>query len=79
MSLLTDIYCKPRKNIVYDRFKFFSRSQMNSESIYKYVTEIKILATPCEFGEEQQNLLRDRLVLGIQDKMYKNAYLESPN
>lgn len=73
-----DTYCKPRKNIVYDRFKFFSRSQMNHESVDKYVTELKILAVPCEFGNELENLIRDRLVLGIQDKGLQERLLREP-
>lgn len=44
-----DQYCKPRKNVVYDRFKFFSRSQEPGETVDRYVTELKKLADQTEF------------------------------
>lgn len=62
-----DEYCKPRTNVVYNRFLFFSKKQEEGESFDHYVTELKKLAKPCEFSEED-SLKRDRIVIGIRDK-----------
>lgn len=70
-----DKYCQPRKNVIFDRFKFFSRSQEPNETVDKYVTELKKLANPCDFGDQLENLIRDRLVLGIADKNVQERLL----
>lgn len=74
-----DEYCQPRKNIVFDRFRFFSRSQEVGESVDKYVTDLKKMANPCEFGDELSNLIRDRLVLGLLDKTTQERLLREPD
>ncbi|KAK4886738.1 hypothetical protein RN001_003009 [Aquatica leii] len=74
-----DEYCKPRKNVVFESFNFFSRSQELSEPVDKYVTDLKKLAVPCEFGEQQEMLIRDRLVLGCVDKRVQERLLREPD
>ena len=34
-------YCEPRKNVSYERYKFFSRSQESGETIHQYVTVLR--------------------------------------
>lgn len=72
-------YCHPRKNIVFERFKFFSRSQEEGEPVDKYVTDLKRLANPCEFESQADSLIRDRLVLGIKDKQLQERLLREPD
>jgi RNase H-like domain found in reverse transcriptase/Reverse transcriptase (RNA-dependent DNA polymerase)/Integrase zinc binding domain len=61
-------YCSPRKNIVYERFKFFSLSQKSGQSFEQFLLELKCASQSCEFGEQTESLIRDRIVLGIQNK-----------
>ncbi|XP_023013408.2 uncharacterized protein isoform X2 [Leptinotarsa decemlineata] len=63
-----DEFCRSRKNIVYNRFTFFSRLQGDNETIDNYFIELRSLALVCEFGSEMENLLRDMLVIGVVDK-----------
>ena len=42
-------YCEPRKKLTYERHKLFTRNQTESESIDQYVTELRNLASTCEF------------------------------
>ena len=58
-------YCKPRKNITWERHVFNTRNQQTGESIDQYVTDLKIKARSCEFGELHDCLIRDRIVCGI--------------
>ena len=55
-----EAYCKPKKNLVVDRHRFLTRDQQPGESIDQYVTELRTLATACEWGE-----LRDDLICGV--------------
>ena len=58
-------YCKPRKNITWERHVFNTRSQQVNETIDQYVTDLKIKASSCEFGEVCDSLVRDRIICGI--------------
>ncbi|KAL3999170.1 nuclear receptor co-repressor 2 [Sarotherodon galilaeus] len=57
-------YCNPKKNITYERYKFFTCVQ-GDMPISQYITELKLRAKSCEFGQLQQSLIRDRVVCGI--------------
>ena len=61
-------YCNPRRNVAYERHVFNTRAQMESESIDGYVTELKILASSCEFGDLKDSLIRDRIVCGVRNE-----------
>lgn len=46
-----DAYCNPLKNESVERYKFNSRNQQSGETIYNYVTELKLLAAHCGFSD----------------------------
>ena len=50
------------------RFKFNSRSREEEESVATFVAELRHLAIHCEFGEVLNDMLRDQLICGINDK-----------
>ncbi|GBN38205.1 Transposon Ty3-G Gag-Pol polyprotein [Araneus ventricosus] len=68
-------YCSPRQNVVYERYKFFSCVQKEGQAIECYVTQLKTLASTCEFEEQENGLIRDRIVLGIRDSGLKELLL----
>ena len=49
-------------------FKFFSRSHHAGGSVATFFAELKRLSEHCNFGDALQDMLRDRLVRGIQDQ-----------
>lgn len=61
-------YATPRWNVVVERYLFNSRCQEEGEHFDTYVTELNKLVLNCEFGDQMDSVLRDRNVLGIQDK-----------
>ena len=65
----------PVKNIIYERFVFFSRNQKSNESINEYVHALKSLASTCDFGSYLKDMLRDRLVVGIRDQKIQRTLL----
>ena len=68
-------YCEPRKNIVYERYKFWSRNQQDSESVDQWATDLKRKASHCEFGSQSNDMIRDKVVFGIQNQGVKERLL----
>ena len=68
-------HCEPRKNISYERFKFFSRAQESGETIDQYVTVLRKLSETCEFSTLKNSLIKDRIVLGITDTKTRERLL----
>ncbi|ELU14478.1 hypothetical protein CAPTEDRAFT_115193, partial [Capitella teleta] len=62
---------EPRKNTVYARFLFWQRNQAKQEPCEKWITDLKSKANECEFGAEKDNMLRDKIVFGVQDQRVK--------
>ena len=58
---------QPRKNSNYKRYKFFSRAQESDEIIDQYVTVLRKISETCEFVTLKNSLIKDRIVLGIND------------
>lgn len=71
-------YCVPRRNVVFERHKFFTCSQKEGQNIDAYVTELKTLARTCEFESQEESLIRDRVVLGIHDSALQERLLREP-
>ncbi|UYV61543.1 K02A2.6-like [Cordylochernes scorpioides] len=74
-----DDFCEPKKNVIFERFKFFSATQKDGESIDSFITELKGLSSSCEFESQKDSLIRDRIVYGIQDKALQERLLREPN
>ena len=58
-------HCEPKKNVSYERYKIFSRAQESGETIDQYVTVLRKLSETCEFGTQRNSLIKDRIVLGV--------------
>ena len=50
-------HSNPKKNETVERYKFFTRVQEEGESIETFVTDLKLLATTCNFGTLQDLLV----------------------
>ncbi|UYV60230.1 K02A2.6-like [Cordylochernes scorpioides] len=57
-----------RKNIIYERAKFNSRIQEDREPVDEFITSLYKLADSCEFEGLREQLIRDRIVVGVRDK-----------
>lgn len=60
-------YFSPEVNIVYERYKFNSRIQQEGESIDVFITALHTLADTCKYGTLKNDLIRDRIVIGVRD------------
>ena len=71
-----EAYFKPKRNVVYKRYVFNSSSQQQEESTDEYVNRLRKYAASCNFGSLTDELIRDRLVLGIRDQATKLRLLK---
>jgi len=72
-------YCSPRKNVVFERFQFWKCSQAPGEAIDGFVTTLRLRAKTCEFGDQEESLIRDRVVLGCTDSRLQERLLREPD
>ena len=68
-------YFLPRSNVIYERYKFNTRYQAANQSIDEYVTNLRHLAASCEFSNLKDQLIRNRIVLGICDDNLRSRLL----
>ena len=65
-------------NIIYERAKFNKRSQMERESAEDFVLNLYKLIKTCGYGTLRDELLRDRLVIGVRDRqLSENLQMDS--
>ena len=58
----------PKPSVIMKRFKFNSRFKQPSESVATFIAGLCKLAEHCVYGAQLSDMLRDRLVCGIDDK-----------
>jgi len=69
----------PRTFEIVQRFKFNTRFWQPEESISTYVSQLRSLAEFCNFGAALDDMLRDRLVCGINDSQIQHRLLSEKN
>ena len=62
-----DGFFQVRKNVIYKRALFNRRSQQSGESAKQYIMALYELVQYCDYGEMKDEMIRDRLVIGIHD------------
>ncbi|XP_041961667.1 uncharacterized protein K02A2.6-like [Alosa sapidissima] len=65
----------PKPSEIVQRYKFDSRTRKPEESVMEYVAELRRLAQDCNYGNKLQQMLRDRLVCGINDERIQRRLL----
>lgn len=68
-------YCSPRKNTTYERFKFSQRVWEDGEKFEQFLTSLKILVRNCEFENQEDSMIRDRIIQGCSDRGLQEALL----
>ncbi|UYV85066.1 hypothetical protein LAZ67_X004444 [Cordylochernes scorpioides] len=58
----------PRRNIIYERTRFNQRCQQEGERVNYFITALHSLAEHCNFGVLYDELIRDRIVVGVRDR-----------
>ncbi|KAI8438613.1 hypothetical protein MSG28_011051 [Choristoneura fumiferana] len=64
-----------KKNLTVERHRFFTRNQVDGETIEQYAYDLKKLSSSCEFGDLCDSLIKDRLVCGVTSKAIRERLL----
>ena len=56
-----------RRNTIFERAKFNTRKQEAAESVDAFITDLYCLAKHCNFGSLHDEMIRDRIVVGLLD------------
>ena len=69
----------PTPSAIVQRFKFYSCNKQTGESIASYVARLQALTEHCEFGDNLNEMLRDRLVCVVNNEQLQRRLLAEPN
>ena len=72
-------YFVPKQNTIYERYTFNTTSQNESETFDDYLNKLRRLVKTCKYGTLQDEMLRDRLVIGIQNNTVRGRLLRENN
>ena len=70
-----ETYCKPKQNVTIERYRFNTRVQGRQENVDQYLTELRLIARNCSFGDLEDQLIRDRLVCGTNSEEVRQRLL----
>ena len=65
----------PKKNITYERYKFFTHRQ-GHQKIEQFITELKNIASQCEFEKLKDELIKTMIIIGIKDETLRERLLD---
>ena len=74
-----DSHFKVRKNVIFERACFNRRKQEKGESVELFITVLHQAADNCEYGEMRDQMIRDRLVVGILDRSLSERLQMEPD
>ena len=63
-----DAFFKVRQNVIYERARFNRRNQKEGETAEQYILVLYRLAENCNYGDFKEEIILDRLVVGIRDE-----------
>lgn len=78
-----DEYCNPKKNVTMETFKFFNMTQQQGQTFCEFETALRKQIKFCEFAcsgeckKFEDRILRDKIILGVFDKVLQTKLLES--
>ena len=68
-------HLNPRPSTIVYRLKFNSRFRQPRETIHQYVAELRSLSEHCDFRDQLEDMIRDRLVCGVNDERIQRRLL----
>ncbi|GAA6080762.1 uncharacterized protein LOC121847580 [Tachysurus ichikawai] len=74
-----EAYFKPARNVIYERYMFGCCKQEEGESIDNFVTRLREKATTCDYGGLKDEMIRDKIVLGIINEGTRRRLLSEKN
>ena len=78
VKVLSD-YFNPKPSTIVQRYKFNTRVRESGESVASYVAALKSLAEYCDYGPKLDEMVRDRIVCGINNSRIQSRLLQERN
>lgn len=78
LTALLQVHYNQKPNEIVQRFRFNSRTRAANETVTEYVAVLRQLAQHCNYGVYLKEMLRDRLVCGIEDDRIQQRLLADP-
>ena len=69
-------YCEPKKNKIFATHKFWSRDRVVRESLEKWFNDLKTVAADCNFQEQKDRHVRDKIVQSLEDHPLRERLIE---
>ena len=66
-----------RTNVTFERARFNRRTQGEGESVIDFIEDLNKLAETCEFGPLKEDLIRDRIVVGIRNAQLSQRLMQN--
>ena len=79
LSAAFDAHFGGRKNTIFARVKFNRRVQRMGETVDNFIQDLHKLAEDCEYGALKDELIRDRIVVGVSDDDLSNLLQTKAN
>ena len=73
---LLDEHFTPKVNTPYERHKFRQVEQETRESVDQFVTRLKVKAATCEFGNKEDEFIRDQVIDKCVSNRMRKKFLE---
>ena len=73
-----DGFFQVTRNVIFERARFNRRCQLPVESAEQYIVELYNIAEHCNYGTLTSEMIRDRLVVGIQDASFSQRLQLDP-
>lgn len=71
-------YCSPKSNVIFERYKFNSIVQKEGQPFDSFLTELSKAVKTTEY-QEKDDMVRDRIVMGVRDKHTQESLLRESN
>ena len=68
-------HLNPRPSSIVYRFKFICHFRKQGDTIQQYVAELLSLSEHCDFRDQLEEMIRDRLVCGVNDERIQRRLL----
>ena len=74
-----DAYFIGSRNVIYERAKFNQRKQMTGEPVDSFITSLHKLVEHCDCGALKDDMIRDKIVVGLCDEQLSEKLQLDPN
>ena len=71
-----EAYLRQKTHVVYERFLFNSATQSSEEGIDELKNRLTKMASSCKYGTLTDDMIRDRIVIGVRDRATKLRVLK---